>query len=213
MSETETAPLLLTALRDLAARIVGTADVEDRNTILRAADEIEQFRVAREDTERPDLYPHFEAAGFTDGEIDDAQYKVTRKRVVSGKASVAETEEFINFIESAVRDTERPDERLRDDLMKVWACPHRLPSGSLCGFVQAQPGDCPYDHPERVALTPVPVVWPPPIIGRAEVNGEDLSRALDAFCRAFGHGITWREVAPIVAAASGVRDTEQEQGR
>ena len=32
---------------------------------------------------------------------------------------------------------------------------------------------------------------------------EDLGRALDAFCEAYGHGITWREVFPILARASG----------
>jgi DnaJ-class molecular chaperone len=34
--------------------------------------------------------------------------------------------------------------------------------------------------------------------------GEALSRALDAFVRAYGRGITWAEVLPVVAGASGL---------
>lgn len=101
-------------------------------------------------------------------------------------------------------DGQRTTAELTDELTKVWVCPRRLPSGRACGFVQAEPGSCPYDHPEEVALTPVPVAWPPLRIGDAEVDGEALSRALDAFCETYGHRITWSEVYPIVATASGV---------
>jgi hypothetical protein len=55
----------------------------------------------REDTERPK-------------DKDEAEYQATRARVIAGRASTQEAEDFIDFIECAIPttvDTERPDAR------------------------------------------------------------------------------------------------------
>lgn len=42
-----------------------------------------------------------------------------------------------------------------------------------------------------------------------EIDGPALSAALDAFVEAYGHGITWREVLPLVMEASGLDENDR----
>ena len=43
------------------------------------------------------------------------------------------------------------------------------------------------------------------------VDGPALGRALDAFCAAYGHGLTWDGVLPLLRSASTVERGPREQ--